>query len=214
MSRNRDLEAALIRYLPGECVPVILNWFNIHPVVLRISRSRRSRLGDFRGGTRLTPPVISVNHNLNKYSFLVTLLHEMAHAEVFFTHRGQAKPHGEEWKNACRVLGKTFRDESTLPDDFRHAFAAYLENPSASSTTNARLSEVLRRYDPPGLTSPLSELEENAFFVIPGGRVFRKGKKMRTRYRCECLNNKRIYLFSPLAEILPVDEPGRTGSQT
>ncbi|MHC1777873.1 MAG: SprT-like domain-containing protein [Lentimicrobium sp.] len=205
MTKGRSLDHALNEYLPAGSAGPVLEWFRTHHVVLRITRSRRSKLGDFRGSTPFTPPVISVNHNLNPYSFLVTLLHEMAHAEVFFNSRRRMQPHGDHWKQAYQALGQPFLVPGLLPESVRGAFENYLRNPSASSTTNLKLAEALRAFDAPKEATLISELPADALFSLPDGRMFKRGDKLRKRYRCECLNNKRIYLFSPLAEIIPVE---------
>jgi len=206
MSGKKSLTQGLNEYLPSGCVEPVADWFNRYPVKLRISRARNSKLGDFRSGTPLAPPVISVNHNLNPYSFLITLLHEMAHAEVFIHFKRRARPHGDQWKHAYRLLGLPYLDDGILPEPVRQAFGNYLKNPKASSTSCLPLAEALREFDPPGNLTLISELPENAMFSLPDGRVFKRGDKLRKRYRCLCLNNKRQYLFSPLAEIIPVKD--------
>lgn len=205
MTRGRNLEQALNDYLPAGSARPVLQWFGTHHVVLRITRSRRSKLGDFRSSTPVLPPVISVNHNLNPYSFLVTLLHEMAHAEVFLNNKRRLQPHGEHWKQAYRNLAIPFLEGGILPDPLKTAFGIYLKNPSASSTTNLKLAEALRIYDPHGDSTLISDLPADALFALPDGRVFKRGDKLRKRFRCECLSNRRTYLFSPLAEIIPVE---------
>lgn len=204
MTKGRNLEQALNEYLPAGSAGPILHWFGTHHVVLRITRSRRSKLGDFRSSTPVSPPVISVNHNLNPYSFLVTLLHEMAHAEVFLNNKRRLQPHGEHWKQSYRNLAVPFLEGRILPDPLKTAFGFYLKNPSASSTTNIKLAEALRIYDPPKDSTLISDLPADALFALPDGRVFKRGDKLRKRFRCECLSNRRTYLFSPLAEIIPV----------
>lgn len=211
MSRSKLTGDSLSAYLPSGCGEQIAYWFNQNHVVLRITRARRSKLGDFRSGSSSVPPVISVNHSLNPYSFLVTLLHEMAHAEVFLKYKRRVQPHGIQWKDAYRRLSLPFLAHGLLPEDIRKAFGNYLINPAASSTSDVNLAVVLRGYDPTRNVTLISELPAEAVFALPDGRVFRKGEKLRKRYKCECLNNKRIYLFSPLAEILPFN-PEQSGS--
>jgi len=205
MTKGRSLEHALNEYLPAGSAGSVLQWFGTHHVILRITRSRRSKLGDFRGSTPSSPPVISVNHNLNPYSFLVTLLHEMAHAEVFLNNKRRLQPHGEHWKQAYRNLALPFLSPGLLPDPVEIAFGHYLKNPSASSTTNLKLAKALRIYDPHKDSTLISDLPAEALFALPDGRVFKRGDKLRKRFRCECLSNRRTYLFSPLAEIIPVE---------
>lgn len=202
--RSKSLEEALNEYLPANCAGQIIRWFDSHKVVLRITRGRKSKLGDFRTGSAMNLPVISVNHNLNPYSFLVTLLHEMAHAEVHHTVKQRTQPHGIHWKLAYQKLAVPFLEKGLLPDDVRSAFAAYLVNPLASSTAYLPLAAALRNYDLTNNGTLISELPADALFALPDGRLFRKGPKLRKRYQCKCLTNKRIYLFSPLAEIIPL----------
>ena len=206
MSVNKTLHQALQDYLPPGCAAPVADWFGLHPVKLRITRVRRSKLGDFRNGGAESVPVISVNHNLNPYSFLVTLLHEMAHAEVYMDYKRRVKPHGEQWKQAYRILGQQFLNTGLLPESVHQAFGNYLRNPSASSTSCIPLAETLRAFDPLRDSTLVSELPADALFALPDGRVFRRGDKLRKRFRCLCLNNKRLYLFSPLAEIIPVKD--------
>jgi len=211
MTQGKTLNDVLSGYLPSGCSGMVTEWFGNHRVVLRITRSRRSKLGDFRGGSSLVHPRITINHDLNQYSFLITLIHEMAHAELFLASGRRLKPHGEQWKSTYRLLSRPFLQPGLLPDDILQPFTAYLKNPSASSTAYAPLAYALRRYDDASGKTLVSDLPDEALFALPDGRVFRRGVKLRKRYRCVCLNNKRIYLFSPLAEILQV-ESGNSAS--
>ncbi|MFH1121643.1 MAG: SprT-like domain-containing protein [Bacteroidota bacterium] len=205
MSSGKTLKDVLAGYLPAGCSEPVAEWFGNHRIVLRVTRNRRSKLGDFRGGRPLAYPCISINHSLNPYSFIITLIHEMAHAEIFLSGSRGQKPHGEHWKEAYRRLAVPFLKPGMLPEDVRIAFAAYLENPFASSTACVPLVTALRKFDISSGNPVISELAEEALFALPDGRVFKRGAKLRKRYKCICLNNKRVYLFSPLAEIIPVD---------
>ena len=208
MKKNRSLKEALEDYLPPGCATPVFEWFGSRRVNLNITRSRRSKLGDFRGSIHPKPTVISVNHDLNPYSFLVTLLHEMAHADVFLNSKKRVLPHGTEWKSAYLRLATPFISISGLDSKFTSTFEQYLQNPSASSGANLPLAMVLKSFDEPGNVTLISDIPENTFFALPNGKIFKKGAQLRKRFRCECLNNKRIYLFSPLAEITPVNDIG------
>jgi len=157
MLGKRTLFQGLNDCLPAGCAEPVADWFGRHPVRLRFTRSRRSKLGDFRSGSPLSPPTISINHNLNQYSFLVTLLHEMAHAEVSLSHKSRVQPHGEQWKQAYRLLGQPFLEMGFLPESVRLAFSNYLINPKASSTSSIPLAEALRVYDPISDSTLISE---------------------------------------------------------
>jgi len=38
-------------------------------------------------------------------------------------------------------------------------------------------------------------------FKIKDGRIFRKHERLRKRYKCIEVSSKRVYLFSPVAEV-------------
>ncbi len=208
MRKNRSLKEALEDHLPQGCAAPITDWFGSRRVNFNITRSRRSKLGDFRGSIHPEIPAISVNHDLNPYSFLVTLLHEMAHADVFLSSKKRLQPHGIEWKSTYRKLATPFLSIQGLDSRFTTTFEQYLQNPSASSGADMSLALVLKSFDQPSDLTLITDIPENTFFALPNGRIFKKGVQLRKRFRCECLNNKRIYLFSPLAEITPLDDVG------
>ena len=79
-------EAPLVQlqsYLPPGSFEEVLYYLQHHKVHLTISRKRQSILGDYRHRTHQDNHRISVNGNLNTYSFLITLLHELAHLLTF-----------------------------------------------------------------------------------------------------------------------------------
>ena len=62
---------------------------------------------------------------------------------------------------------------------------------------------ILRRYDKGRERYQLlEELPADALFRIEDGRTFRKGKKLRKRYQCQDISNGKLYLFSPVYEVL------------
>lgn len=205
MVRNKTLKEALLDFIPESAVKPISEWFDKHHVVLRITRSRHSKLGDFRGGLNGMPSYISVNNNLNKYSFFITLLHEMAHAEVHYAYMRRVAPHGKAWKLAYRKLALPFLSLEYFPEDVLHEYGSYLVNPMSSSMSYTPLVEALRKYNPDTNEFVVSMLAIDSLFETNGGKVFRVLGKLRKRYRCYCLDNKKIYLFNPMAIIKPVE---------
>ena len=199
-------------HLPEESIGFIIDWLIDQKVQLRISNSRTSKLGDYRPPRSGTIPRISVNHNLNKYSFLITLVHEMAHHMVMktmevrypvisFRRKKRPKPHGKEWQSQYRNLMRPFMIPAILPQDIMEVMNLYLENPKASTTADQKLFRVLKRYDIPDGSEFLDRLPFDAVFHLSNGRSFRKKEKMRKRYRCISIDNGRTYLFNPMAQV-------------
>jgi SprT protein len=194
----------LAQYMPVEAAPIIARWIDYFQCEFKISKNRATKLGDYRHPFKGAGHKISVNNNLNAYSFLVTTVHEFAHLLTWNEHKNKVKPHGEEWKCNFKRMMVPFMEKQVFPDDVKLAIVNYLNNPSAASCTDLKLSRALKKYDHAAGTSlRLEELPANTVFTIKDGRKFKKGDRLRKRYRCVCLDNGNTYLFNPLAEVLP-----------
>ncbi len=180
-----------------------------YPHHLEITPARSSKYGDFSIDHPTGRPRISVNGNLNPYSFLITLMHELAHLITYLEHRDNVKPHGIEWKNSFKTTLGPFLNRGVFPDDIEKAVRRYLSNPAASTCTDTHLSSVLARYDKNSNPNVclLSEIPVHSRFLYGRDRrVFVKGERLRKRYQCRCERTKALYLFSPLTKILLIKD--------
>ncbi|MDP1623334.1 MAG: hypothetical protein Q8M08_13460 [Bacteroidales bacterium] len=209
---EEKIRSALGPSLPAASVDDIIAQITENPVSIKIVRQRTSKSGDFRAAHRNHPVRITVNGNLNPYAFLITLVHELAHHHVNLEHESKVKkfslrrkfrplPHGKEWKEKFHLLMDPYLHTAVFPANILPVLVRYLENPKASSSADHQLSIVLKKYDPPDATLRLEELPMDAVFTLHGRRTFRKKEKIRTRYRCICLNTNRIYLVSAGAPV-------------
>ncbi len=192
----------LAHFLPEgsfEKVVVYLHRYGVH---LSITRERKSLLGDYRHAHRDQHHRISVNGNLNPYAFLITLVHELAHLLTFEQHRHRVAAHGREWKAIYKMLLQDFLGRAIFPADLEAALLRSLDNLPASSCADEPLMRMLRNYDHPDERATLvEELPEGSLFAIEGGRIFKKGKKLRKRYQCREVATGKLYLFSGLYEV-------------
>jgi len=196
-----DLSGKLDEYLPQPAVRLVSEWINDERCRFRIARSRKTKLGDYTAPHRGGPHRISVNGDLNPYAFLVTTVHEFAHLKTWQQFKNRVRPHGEEWKHNFRLLMAPFLEMGVFPEDVSAAVMRYMSDPAASSCTDLNLHRALKAHDVD--KTPVSTIEsiaENAVFAF-GNRVFRKGKKIRKRYRCVELPSQKVYLFHPVAEV-------------
>lgn len=161
---------------------------------------RNSRYGDFTSGNFKTPHKITVNGDLNIFSFLITTVHEFAHLHTFEQYKNAVKPHGKEWKAEFKRLMDPFIERGVFPEDVARALQAYMKDPAASSCSDVQLMKVLRNYDKVKVLF-LEELSEGARFQF-GERVFVKGPKKRTRFVCKELSSGHTYLIGEMAEIV------------
>jgi hypothetical protein len=199
-----DKVKVLEKYLPAEAAPLIARWIDYFKCEFKISRNRNSKFGDYRSPYGGKGHRISVNYDLNPYAFLVTTVHEFAHLHTWNEHKQKAKPHGTEWKNNFKKMMQPFFEKEIFPADVKKAIVNYLDNPAASSCSDLNLYRSLRKYDPPKESEAILTVEKiplKALFKLKDGRVFRKDEKLRKRFKCTEVATRRIYLFSPVAEV-------------
>ena len=203
MRFSTDLDR-LRQHLPAAAYPAVLSWLRRNPVLVRVSAPRATKLGDFRSATRSLPHRVSVNADLNKYAFLVTLVHEFAHYSTHAKTRRWTRPHGPIWKEEYWRLMRPFMSREVFPADVLHALEHHLHDAPASSCTDHDLMRMLRRYVRD--TRPyLAELADQTVCRF-NHRLFVKGPQLRKRYKCRCLNDRRTYFIDPLAEV-HVEQP-------
>lgn len=202
MSKTEHPLQALADYLPGDTFLPVAAYLQQYKVHLTVTRERKSILGDYRNAHASGNHRISVNGNLNKWSFLITLLHELAHLLTFEKFGNRVQSHGREWKTLFGQLLAQFIQDKVFPADIEKELVLTLHNPGASSCAEESLMRILRRYDEKNEGKMLvEEIPPNALFKMTDGRIFKKGEKLRKRYRCCETGTGKVYLFSPVYEV-------------
>ena len=196
----------LKNYLPDGSFDEVCHYLMYYKVQLTITRERKSVLGDYRNSYQNKNHRISVNGNLNPYSFLITLLHELAHLFTFERYGHRVLAHGQEWKNEFSKVLAQFLAKHIFPADIQRTLLKTLQNPAASSCADTALLRVLHQYDKKkdGITL-IETLPEGAQFTIKGGSIFIKEERIRKRFKCKELATGKIYLFSPVYEVQAID---------
>jgi len=190
----------LEKYLPSHSVIPVFKMIEEHRVHLKIVNERVTRHGDYK---RMPNGVhqITVNSNLNKFRFLITLVHEISHLVAFEKFGRRIKPHGKEWKFTFQQLMLPFIRPQIFPDHLLPLIAQHFRNPKASSDTDARLAVALKEYDAENDKTYVFELPTGGLFRIYNGKIFKKGEKLRKRYECKEVSSGRTYLFQPNAQV-------------
>lgn len=191
-------------YLPERSINKVMEWIVAKNVHLKITKNRSSKLGDYRPPVNHTNHRISINHSLNPFAFLITFVHEMAHLIVWEKYQNKVSPHGIEWKTEYRNLMNIMLDKRIFPHDISDVLSKSIVNSKASSSSDLKLSRILKKYDKHKHDLHLEDLPENVVFQTENGSKFKKGIKKRTRYLCLNLQNKKEYLFHPLTPIKEV----------
>lgn len=192
----------LNHFIPEGASQLVMDYLHQYKVHLTVTRERKTVLGDYRNAVDGKNHRISVNGNLNKYAFLITLIHELAHLITFMHYGNKVKSHGKEWKFIYAKMLEDFLKLNIFPQDIIVAFRQTIHDLPASSCADEGLTRVLRNYDEPSEGLMLIEqVNEGDFFETEDKRVFRKGKRLRKRFECIEIATKRVYLFSPLYEV-------------
>jgi SprT protein len=200
--------SGLAQFLPAGTFEQVLPYFKEHTIHLTLARERKSILGDYRRPT-VEQPVhrISINATLNQYSFLITLLHELAHMFVFIQYKDKVSPHGSEWKVEFRKMLIPYLGKHFFPPDIESALINYLNNPKASTCTDTNLYKALYRYShsKEGV-SLLEDMQINQRFSIANGNEYIVLEKRRTRFRCKEIKTGKMYLFPSIYEVRLISE--------
>lgn len=198
--------SSLQNFIPDGSFDVLIRYIETYRIHLTISRARKTILGDYRHAAHQKNHRISVNGNLNKYEFLITLLHEIAHLLTFTQHGNKVEAHGAEWKNNYRMLLTEFMALNIFPSEINDGLQRSLISPSATANGETELLKILRRYDTDSNPEVcmIHEMQLGSEFRSKDGRVFRIIEKKRTRYRCEEVATKRLYSFSAIYEAIPI----------
>lgn len=196
---RQDLALKLKPYLPDGVEDDIAQLIIHYKVYFRVTKPRNSVYGDYTSPILGQPHKITVNGNQNKFAFFITTLHEFAHLLTWERYRNKVKPHGNEWKDEFKKLTVPYIQKGVFPSELSSAIRNYMDNPAASSCSDANLMEALRLFD--RRTKPfLKDLPENSRFVF-NETVFIKGKLARKRFECLKENSRSVYLIHGITEV-------------
>lgn len=184
-------------YLPAQSVQQISDWLKQNNCNLKITNPRKTKFGDYKFAKNQHN--ITINNDLNKYAFLVTLTHEIAHMFVFEEYKNSVMPHGIEWKMTFQKLMLNFIP--ILPEDLQKSISSHLKNPKASSCSDSKLFSALSNYDSVKHLV-VNDIKDKASFTTLDGNTFERICKVRTRIKCRKVSNNKIYLFNPNCKIV------------
>lgn len=194
--------AALAPYLPEGSFKSVIDYIQLYKVQLTVTRQRQTILGDYRHAHGGKGHRISVNGNLNTYAFLITLLHELAHLFTYERYSHRVLAHGKEWKSEFRKILTEFIAAKIFPADIEETLLQSLKNPAASSCGDEKLLRVLKNYDPHRIGYYFVEqVVPGGLFKIKGNRIFKRGNKIRKRFKCQEISTGKWYLFSGIYEV-------------
>ena len=195
------MSETLSKYIPEHAVKPVFELIVANQVHLKIVNERVTRHGDYRKGLS-GKHEITVNASLNKYKFLITLVHEISHLVAFEKFGRNIKPHGNEWKYSFQRLMIQFIRPEIFPHSVLPLVANHFRNPTASSDTDARLAFALKQFDERKSDIHfMHEVPNGSLFRIKNGRIFQKNGLRVKRYECLEVKTGRLFLFNANAEV-------------
>src|SRR6478609_3967629 len=126
MSKVEQPMHALAAFLPPDSYSYVAEYLHRYKVHLTVAKARSSVLGDYRNAYKDKQHRISVNGNLNKYAFLITLLHELAHLFTHEKYGHRVQAHGKEWKDEFGKILAKFLLKKLFPPDIEKALMGTL----------------------------------------------------------------------------------------
>jgi len=202
MAKKESPLTALNSFLPEGSFEGVAWYLQHYKVHLTITRERQSILGNYRNKVVDKNHRISINGNLNKYSFLITLLHELAHLLAHEKYGHRILAHGKQWKEEYGKILAEFIPKKVFPVEIEKLLMKSLQNPAATTCAEPHLTRALKLFDAKKEHHFLvEELPEGSLFKIKKGGIFKKGERIRKRFKCVEVVTKKVYLFSPVYEV-------------
>jgi hypothetical protein len=193
------LSLILSEHVPHAAHQYCLQLWKQFPFEFKLRKKRMTKVGDFT----YTPGKvarITVNKDVDRYLFLITYIHEVAHLAVHLQHGNKVASHGIEWKLSFKQLMEPMLTEEVFPRQLLEGLRKHLNNPKASTFSDSKFTHLLRSFDERQQhVVLLSHLPEGSVFGFQG-RWFKKGKLRRTRVECKEIKTRQNYL-------VPVDVP-------
>lgn len=179
--------------IPDSALNYCVQLWEDAPFRFKLSRTRSSKLGDYRYDPRSKEHQVTVNYDLNPYQFLITYVHEVAHRRAHDANR-RLKPHGPQWKNEFKRLLLPVMNDAVFPDEILRPLAKHMKNPKASTANDHVLFSTLASYDKKRIETRLIDLTIGDQFSFKK-RSFELIEKKRTRALCLDLANGKRYLI-------------------
>jgi SprT protein len=200
-----DPEKILSPFLPEGAFDLVGKWLQVKDLQIKISSRKGHRLGSYQRDPAGNQKIL-INRNQDCYSFLITLVHEIAHMQVRMGTRKKIQPHGTEWKLTFgRLLSETAQLPS-LPSDVRGMMLEMANAPMSRQYARVGSGKVLLRYNSkPEFGHLLADLSEGERFATPDGKIYTRGIKLRTRYKCRREGTSAWYLVGEAVPVRRID---------
>ena len=189
----------ILSSIPKNSIHYVKSLIEIEDLKIKVVNKRKTKHGDFRKGKNNS--IITINKTDNKYLFLLVIIHEFAHYNVF-KKRIKTAPHGLGWKNEYKKLLNPVLNSKVFPNKLLELLNIHMKSPRSSFSYDSPLVKELNKYDSSNKDFIyLDKIEDGKKFKYGNGKVYKKIKKRRKRYLCIETMSKRKYLFLAHAKV-------------
>ena len=189
---------AVTPHLPDGWQAAVREMLATNPILVQVVRHRKTKHGDHQVTGKREFSIITVNASGNPWQFVLTLLHEIAHAEVAHHAIRRVAPHGKEWKSAFRRV--LYDHRYLFPADLAAPVMDYARNPTYSADSHGALASALRRHDTLDLRPTVQELALGQRFSLDGKTILIRGQLLRKWFKCTTVDGRALRV-SPMARV-------------
>lgn len=193
----------LSKYLPEGASDFMVGLLMNYNVIIHVVNSRKTKSGDFRPSRNSTlPHRISLNSNLSPEAFLLILLHEIAHLITWEKFKRNVRPHGIEWKKVYAEILTDVTKAENISEEIKRSIGKYLQKGIKSTISDIEFIRNMNFSDGENPPVFVADIPFGTIFTLESGKSFKKGVKLRSRYKCICINNNRNYLVGAAARVI------------
>ena len=183
----------ILSLVPNEVNDYVKSLIEDQNLIIKAVPKRRTKLGDYRKSKN--KDIITINHMDNKYRFLLILIHELAHFNVYKKNI-RTSPHGQIWKKEFKKLLQPILDINLFPNGLQILINEHMKNPKSSFSYDSHLEMELNKYDNDNDNyTYLEEIDIGDIFRYNNDKLYKKIAKRRKRYLCIENDSGRKYLF-------------------
>ena len=189
----------ILSLVPNEVNDYVKSLIEDQDLIIKTVPKRRTKHGDYRKSKN--KDIITINHMDNKYRFLLILIHELAHFNVYKKNI-RTSPHGQIWKKEFKKLLQPILDINLFPNGLQILINKHMKNPKSSFSYDSLLEMELNKYDNDNDNyTYLEEIDIGDIFRYNNDKLYKKIAKRRKRYLCIENDSGRKYLFLAHAKV-------------
>lgn len=171
---------------------------------LKVTKERDSKYGDYLPSINGKPQRITVNGNLDKFSFLITLLHELAHLKAYENFGRKIKAHGKEWKlEFIKIIDDALNNNLFPVEIAKIIKLQYVIKKDLTYESRIIIDDSINTFLNISTPIRLEDFPINSLVSLINGMRIKVVEIKRTRYLCKCLNNNKMYYIQKKIEVVP-----------